>query len=241
MHPSALRNGKDFFDVYAKNLDSGIVLDIGSQNINGSLKQVCPKYLTYIGVDFVKVPGVDIVLSDQYVLPFPNNYANIVVSSSCFEHSEMFWLLFLEIMRVLKPSGIFYLNAPSNGTFHRHPVDCWRFYPDSGKALVSHAVYNKMNICLLESFTSAQDNEVWNDYVAVFLKDKSIAPLYKNRISDFRDDIENVYSNNMIGLRNYQAYTQNLRDYNSLGKVARQLLKLLRIKLTGLFFPMGRK
>ena len=30
---------------------------------------------------------------------------------------------------------LFYLNAPSNGEFHRYPVDCWRFYPDAGGAL----------------------------------------------------------------------------------------------------------
>jgi SAM-dependent methyltransferase len=72
----------------------------------------------------------------SYKLPFADGSVDVVLSSSCFEHSEFFWLLFLEILRVLRPEGLFYLNAPSNGPFHRYPVDCWRFYPDSGNALV---------------------------------------------------------------------------------------------------------
>ena len=46
------------------------------------------------------------MLTDPYHLPFESNSLDVVVSSSCFEHSEMFWLLFLEIMRVLKPEGL---------------------------------------------------------------------------------------------------------------------------------------
>ena len=43
---------------------------------------------------------------------------------------------FLELLRVLKQDGILYINAPSNGDFHRGShVDVYRFYPDAGKAL----------------------------------------------------------------------------------------------------------
>jgi len=103
------------------------VIDIGAQNVNGSLKDVCPKPLEIRGRGLRRAPGVDVVLKDPYTLPFKQASIDVAVSNSCFEHSEMFWLLFLEILRVLKPDGLFYLNAPSNGKFHRFPVDCWRF------------------------------------------------------------------------------------------------------------------
>ena len=128
-------------------------------DVNGSLKEVIPKNSKYIGVDFAEGKGVDKVLKDPYNLTFENNSVDVVISSSCFEHSELFWLLFIEIIRILKPNGLFYLNAPSNGAFHRHPVDCWRFYPDSGKALVKWAKKNGFNTLLLESFISNQDNQ----------------------------------------------------------------------------------
>jgi SAM-dependent methyltransferase len=144
-----------------------------------------------MAIDFAQGKGVDVVLTDPYVLPLGDETVDIVVSSSCFEHSEMFWLLFLEILRILKPAGLFYLNAPSNGAFHRYPVDCWRFYPDSGAALVNWAKRNKYDPLLLESFIGNQDMDVWNDFVAVFLKDKRHAANYPARILEIKTDFTN--------------------------------------------------
>lgn len=103
----------------------------------------------------------------------------------------MFWVLFLDILRVLKPHGLFYLNVPSNGDFHRYPVDCWRFYPDSGNALVAWARRNGLRPALLESYTSDQADDQWNDFVAVFLKDGSQAGSYPQRILHTRQDFHN--------------------------------------------------
>jgi len=192
MHPTAMNNANLFFDVYSKNFDSAgkvKVVEIGSQDVNGSLRQVCPTVFEYIGVDFQKAVGVDIVLDDPYRLPFESQSVDMVISSSCFEHSEMFWLVFLEILRVLKPKGLFYLNAPSAGSFHRYPVDCWRFYPDSGKALVTWARRSGLNAELLESFI--QKGGGWQDFVAVFIKDAAHASLYRDRIVDSKKDFEN--------------------------------------------------
>jgi len=168
MHPTAMLNGKMFFDVYGARMATGTVVDVGAQDVNGSLREVCPPHLNYVGVDFVAGTGVDVVLDDPYRLPFADASVDVVVSSSCFEHAEMFWLPFLEIMRVLKSPGLFYLNAPSNGEYHRYPVDCWRFYPDSGKALTTWACRSGYDAVLLESYTCKQIGDVWNDFVAAF-------------------------------------------------------------------------
>jgi len=185
VHPTALQNCQNFFDCYAPAVLSTTpvrVIEIGSQDVNGSLRPTCPKHFEYIGVDFAPGAGVDLVLDDPYVLPYATASTDIVLSSSCFEHSELFWLLFLEILRILKPGGLFYLNVPSNGDYHRWPVDCWRFYPDSGRALVTWAKRNGINAALLESFTSTQIGDQWNDFVAVFVKDEMLAPRYPTRL-----------------------------------------------------------
>jgi SAM-dependent methyltransferase len=171
MHRTAMSTGKLFFDTYVARLGSVTLVDVGAQDVNGSLREVCPASVRYIGVDFENGKGVDIVLKDPYSLPFDDESVDVIVSSSCFEHSEMFWLVFLEALRTLKPYGLFYLNAPSNGGFHRYPVDCWRFYPDSGNALVAWAKRCGINAALLESYITSQDLETWNDFVAVFVKD----------------------------------------------------------------------
>lgn len=191
MHPTAMSNGKLFFDTYVARLGSVTVVDIGAQDVNGSLREVCPPNASYIGVDFERAKGVDVVLTDPYVLPFENESVDVVVSSSCFEHSEMFWLVFNEVLRILKPSGLFYLNVPSNGAFHRYPVDCWRFYPDSGKALVTWAQRCGINAELLESFTSRQHLDVWNDFVAIFVKDKRMAQGHPDRMISVHESFEN--------------------------------------------------
>ena len=191
MHPTAMLNGKMFFDVYGAKMATGTVVDIGAQDVNGSLREVCPPHLTYVGVDFVAGKGVDVVLEDPYRLPFADSSVDVVVSSSCFEHSEMFWLLFLEMMRVLKAPGLVYLNVPSNGSFHRYPVDCWRFYPDSGNALVAWAKRNGIDTCLVESYVSRQNGDIWNDFVAFFLKGSDFISQFPSRITDAFKDFSN--------------------------------------------------
>lgn len=193
MHPTALFNAQLFFDNYAAKFPTATVVDIGSQDVNGSLKSVCPAQFNYIGVDFVEGPGVDIILDDPYRLPFDNGTVDIVVSSSCFEHSELFWVLFLEILRILKSPGLFYLNAPSNGAFHRYPVDCWRFYPDSGNALVTWAKRNGYSASLLESYTSNQLGGFWNDFIAVFLKGEHYAETFSSRITSGFSEFTNGF------------------------------------------------
>jgi SAM-dependent methyltransferase len=220
MHPSSFKNAEVFFSGYAKNLDNPIILDIGAQDVNGSLKSVAPENCKYIGVDFVAGKGVDVILDDPYKLPFESNSVDIVISNSCFEHSEMFWLIFLEIMRVLKPTGLFYLNVPSNGPFHRYPVDCWRFYPDSGNALVKWANMHNNNVVLVESFTSKRYKSVWNDYVAVFLKDRAHLNMYDKRVMHVKKDFYNgvlTDSTKVINERahpqTYSSFLHNIKSY----------------------------
>jgi SAM-dependent methyltransferase len=196
MHTTAIQNCKHFLETYlpAASLPSRevSVVDIGAQDVNGSLRKLCRAPMRYVGVDMTQAPNVDIVLKDPYKLPFADGSVDVVLSSSCFEHAEFFWLLFLEILRVLRPEGLFYLNAPSNGPFHRYPVDCWRFYPDSGNALVSWARRNNYAPAMLESYVSLQVEDVWNDFVAVFVKDESCMTMHPNRILSGKRDVYNA-------------------------------------------------
>lgn len=88
MHPTAIDNGRLFFGCYLNQDTSKTVVDVGALNVNGYLR-IAVRVIT----------------------------CDVVVSSSCVEHVEFFWLMFNEVMRVLKPDGLFYLNAPSNGEF----------------------------------------------------------------------------------------------------------------------------
>jgi SAM-dependent methyltransferase len=183
MHDTALTIGEIFFRTYLKKNSNPRIVDIGALDVTGSLRDVVPECPhEFIGVDFCPGKGVDVLLSDPYQLPFETGSIDVCVSSSCFEHSEFFWVLFLEIQRILKPEGILYINAPSNGIYHRYPLDCWRFYPDSGIALSNWANRNGYGTILLESFIGRQQKSGWNDFVAVFMKDAAHAHLQNDRI-----------------------------------------------------------
>lgn len=201
MHTSALHYGKLFFNTYfeQKSHSNLIVVDIGAQNINGSLRQFSPLGSNYVGVDFVEGTGVDVVLTDPYTLPFETGTVDAVVCSSVYEHSEFFWLLFLESLRILKPNGLLYLNAPSNGKLHRYPIDAWRFYPDAAKSLTNWARHNGMYAVLLESFVGAKIGDpmgegMWNDFVAVIARDEKYISAHSKRMIDVDSSFIMAYS-----------------------------------------------
>ena len=182
MHDTALALGKEFFDTYMAKATGKTIVEIGSRDVNGSLREVAPAGNSYVGLDFEKGKGVDVLLTDPYSLPFEDNSVDVCVCSSCFEHSEFFWLLFGEVKRILKPTGLFFLSAPANGLIHRFPVDCWRFYPDSGVALQNWGRRIGYDCALLESFTGLQGPDAWNDFIAVFVRDRKHAEMYPARI-----------------------------------------------------------
>jgi SAM-dependent methyltransferase len=223
MHLTAMMNAKRFFDTYVTRLSNPVIVEIGSQDVNGSLRDVAPANAQYTGLDFVEGKGVDVVLTDPYHLPLETESVDVVVSSSCFEHSEMFWLVFLEVLRILKPGGLFYLNAPSNGVFHRYPVDCWRFYPDSGGALVTWAKREGMNPALLESYVSAQYGDTWNDFVAVFVKDAAHASDHPLRVLSAFTEFENAKVLGHDQLLNPMTKPEDIRRSMVLTDLARQL------------------
>ncbi len=232
MHDTALQNGKRFFDTYLGSIERPQILDIGAQNVTGTLKDLCPPHAQYVGVDFVAGKDVDVVLDDPYRFPFADASADVVVSSSCFEHSEMFWLLYLEIMRVLKPEGLFYLNVPSNGPYHVYPVDCWRFYPDSGSALVKWGRMSGINGALLESYICNQHLESWNDFVCVFIRDETRCERYPARILDSFTG----FTNGRVRMPGGELEARNSRtrpeDQSSRGWMLHKRLQQLRMQMS---------
>lgn len=175
MHKSAFINAQKFYNTYCvDNIESKTILDIGAwDGGNGSLRPIFNQG-KYIGLDIQKGPNVDVV-GDAKNIPFENNFFDIVISSSCFEHDPMFWLSFLEMCRVVKPYGFIYICAPSSGPYHpeKCPGDSWRFYPDSWSSLCLWAKYNKCEMKLIDSYIDNSHfppDANWKDSVGIFQK-----------------------------------------------------------------------
>ena len=238
MHSSAKRNFERFIKTYRENFkkDQPLeVLDIGSQSLNKnwvtikSLLKDSNLQFNYTGADLEKGLNVDIILKDIYSFnEIVSGKYDLVTATSVFEHIEFFWLTYLEILRVLKPQGILYLNTPSNGDFHRWPVDCWRFYPDSGNALVKWGNKNGYNSVMLETYTSSQYLECgWSDQVSIILKSKL-------HINDFKKKIIHKYknfSNGMDESKEIYQFSNKTEDQKNFGyrfyyKIRKKLQKL---------------
>ena len=75
--------------------------------------------------------------------------------------------------RLVKLGGFIYINAPSNGVYHRYPGDNWRFYSDAGQALaywsgiqVSTEIVYPVKV--VETFHILPHNDIWIDFICVW-------------------------------------------------------------------------
>lgn len=168
MHASAHAIGELFFSSYQPDEDCWI-LDVGSADVNGSLRTVAPPTAHYVGCDLSEGDGVDVVVAPG-TLPFDDGCFDLVVSTSAFEHDPHFFGTFLEMARVTAVGGHIYVNAPSEGDYHRFPNDYWRFYPDAGIALAEHARKAGFALELVESWVAPQDVSGFSDMVMVFAR-----------------------------------------------------------------------
>ena len=176
MHHSAYLNAENFYHKYCESgIENKKILDVGSYDVNGTMKPIFERG-QYIGLDMESGPNVDVV-GISHDIPFKNDTFDIVISSSCFEHDDMFWISFHEMCRVLKPGGYMYIQAPSNGPYHGWPGDNWRFYIDSWKALEKWGKKLGFDIDLIEHYIDettpphiSEGSRIWNDSVAVYRK-----------------------------------------------------------------------
>jgi SAM-dependent methyltransferase len=172
MHYTSLIAGQSFSETYGVN--NGTVVDIGGLDVNGSLRSFFEsKGMKFVCVDIEKHPSVDIVVPPGDKLPFEDGSVDLIVSTSCFEHDPCFWLTFREMTRIIKPSGYIYANAPSDGPYHCHPGDNWRFYSDAGQALAywsgkQVSTEQIFPVKVVETFHILPKNGIWCDFVCVW-------------------------------------------------------------------------
>ena len=79
-----------------------------------------------VNLDVREPDAVQIVTRGQR-LPFDDNSLTLAVSQEVIEHLPNPALTISEVMRVLKPGGKFYCQAPFTLGFHPGPNDYWRF------------------------------------------------------------------------------------------------------------------
>jgi SAM-dependent methyltransferase len=173
MHQTSFDKMKAFVGTHLDDTQALSILDLGSQDVNGSYRPLFENPLwAYLGVDLAPGPGVDLVLADAYDWKeIQTGSMDVVISGQAFEHINYFWVTMLEISRILKPGGLCCIIAPSAGYEHRYPVDCWRFYADGFAALAEYAFLDPLAV-----YTQKEDigveGDLWKDSVLIARKNK---------------------------------------------------------------------
>jgi SAM-dependent methyltransferase len=94
---------------------SGNVLEIGSYQVNESVSlRSIFSGCSYIGVDLVEGPGVDVVASGHDV-DLASNSFDVTLSAECFEHNPLWRETFANMYRMTKPGGIVIITCASRG------------------------------------------------------------------------------------------------------------------------------
>jgi SAM-dependent methyltransferase len=104
----------------------GKVLEVGSRNVNGTLRDVLPITL---GIDLEAGKGVDLVMDACGLIEkFGEGSFDHVVTSDCFEHVEFWEPALRNSWGVLKKGGKFLFSVPTQKKgFHSYPYDYWRW------------------------------------------------------------------------------------------------------------------
>lgn len=91
----------------------GAVLEIGSRNINGEVRQLFGAATKYVGLDIVDGPGVDVV-ADASTFD-PGRRFNTVVCCEVLEHAPVWREIIANIGRLLLPGGSMILTCAGPG------------------------------------------------------------------------------------------------------------------------------
>ncbi len=92
----------------------GRVLEIGSYDVNGSVRRLFASAEEYVGVDLVEGPGVDRV-ADGSELDDPDGSWDVTVSGECFEHDPHWRDTLATMVRLTRPGGLVAVTCASRG------------------------------------------------------------------------------------------------------------------------------
>lgn len=117
------------------------ILEIGSFNVNGSVKDVVMpmKPQKYIGIDMKNGPYVDKICAAENVFDFfEESSFDVVICTEVLEHVHQWQLVVSNMKKLVKTNGIIFITTRAIG-FHYHPFpyDFWRYEPENFQHIFS--------------------------------------------------------------------------------------------------------
>jgi len=104
---------KEFYIINNFNKDIN-VLEIGSLDVNGNIRNLFDFTNEYTGIDLEKGPNVDLVLNGTNIDELNKNF-DIIISCECFEHAKDWKLIFEKMCQISKPNSFIVISVASTG------------------------------------------------------------------------------------------------------------------------------
>ena len=107
------------------------VIELGSLNINGSVRNyiLSLKPKSYVGVDYQKGNGVDVVHDIHNIFDiYKEEQFDVVIATEMMEHIEQWKVVINNIKKLVKMGGYIIITTRSKGfPLHGYPYDYWRY------------------------------------------------------------------------------------------------------------------
>jgi SAM-dependent methyltransferase len=146
MHTSVMQFLRD--SLVREEIHGQEVLEVGSQNVNGSPREVVAGFgpKKYVGVDFQIGTGVDVVLDVKNLTTyFGVDCFDVVISTEMLEHAKDWREAVQQMKAVLKPGGLLILTTRGPGfPIHAYPHDYWRFTVEDFKKIFYDMIVMKL-------------------------------------------------------------------------------------------------
>jgi SAM-dependent methyltransferase len=103
-------------------IDNVNVLEIGSQDINGTVRDFFQPDANYLGLDLGIAKGVDWTIPGELV-ELPDQWARVCISTECFEHAATWAQILLNMIRITQENGLLILSIAGHGRASHGTVD----------------------------------------------------------------------------------------------------------------------
>jgi hypothetical protein len=100
-------------------IDNVNVLEIGSQDINGTVRDFFQPDANYLGLDLGIAKGVDWTIPGE----LPDQWARVCISTECFEHAATWAQILLNMIRITQENGLLILSIAGHGRASHGTVD----------------------------------------------------------------------------------------------------------------------